>query len=64
MQKLQLDAVSYYLWEMFYDLALGLNEDNVSRSPGFEAFSLRVNNLSEDESNNCKKRHAFVNIIE
>ena len=42
LKKLQLDTVAY-LWELFYDVLLGKN-DNVSVSPGFEALGLRVNN--------------------
>ena len=41
MQRMQLNAVAY-LWELCYDLLLATGE-NVSASPGFEAFGLRVN---------------------
>lgn len=41
MQRMQLNAVAY-LWELCYDLLLATDE-NVSVSPGFEAFGLRVN---------------------
>ena len=41
LKQLQLDAISY-LWEICYDIALA-KRDNVSVSPGFEAFGLRVN---------------------
>jgi len=41
LQRLQLDAVAY-LWELCYDLLLA-EKDNVTISPGFEAFGLRVN---------------------
>jgi len=41
LQKHQLDAVSY-LWELCYDLLLA-RSDNISVSPGFESFGLRVN---------------------
>ena len=36
-----LNAIAY-LWELCYDLLLATDE-NVSVSPGFEAFGLRVN---------------------
>jgi ribosomal protein L15 len=45
LQKYQLDALSY-MWELCYDLVLG-KSDNVSQSPGFESFGLRVNNGSK-----------------
>ena len=45
LQKLQRDAVAY-LWELCYDLSLA-NGENVSESPGFEGFGLRVNNNSK-----------------
>jgi len=41
MKRKQLNAISY-LWELCYDLLLATGE-NVSVSPGFEAFGLRVN---------------------
>ena len=41
MQRMQLNVVAY-LWELCYDLLLASGE-NVSASPGFEAFGLRVN---------------------
>lgn len=41
LERLQLDAVAY-LWELCYDLLLN-SSHNVSVSPGFEAFGLRVN---------------------
>lgn len=47
LERLQLDAVAY-LWEICYDLMLAKNE-NVSDSPGFEAFGLRVNKKSSIE---------------
>ena len=45
MQRMQLNAVAN-LWEMCYDLLLATDE-NVSVSPGFEAFGLRVNKKYE-----------------
>lgn len=42
LKRHQLDAVAY-LWELCYDLLLASN-DNVSESPGFEAFGLRLVN--------------------
>ena len=42
LQRLQLNALSY-LWEICYDLVLA-KCDNVSDSPGFESFGLRVFN--------------------
>mmetsp|Transcript_9859 Transcript_9859/g.17267 ORF Transcript_9859/g.17267 Transcript_9859/m.17267 type:complete len:268 (+) Transcript_9859:1034-1837(+) len=45
-RKHQLDAVAY-LWELCYDLSLAKDE-NVSVSPGFESFGLRVNRKTED----------------
>ena len=42
LEKVQLDAVAY-LWELCYDILLA-NGENVSESPGFEGFGLRVNN--------------------
>ena len=48
LKKLQLDAIAY-LWEMFYDLALADETDNVSVSPGFESFGLRGNNMSDEK---------------
>ena len=48
LKKLQLDAIAY-LWEMFYDLALADETDNVSVSPAFESFGLRVNNMSDEK---------------
>mgnify|MGYP006866085366 CR=1 FL=1 len=48
LKKLQLDAIAY-LWEMFYDLALADNTDNVSVNSGFKPFGLRVNNVSDDK---------------
>mmetsp|Transcript_4907 Transcript_4907/g.10382 ORF Transcript_4907/g.10382 Transcript_4907/m.10382 type:complete len:96 (-) Transcript_4907:14-301(-) len=41
LKEKQLDMVAY-LWELVYDLLLG-NTNNVSDSPGFESFGLRVN---------------------
>ena len=41
MKRKQLNAIAY-LWELCYDLLLATGE-NVSVSPGFEAFGLRVN---------------------
>ena len=41
MKRKQLNAIAY-LWELCYDLLLATDE-NVSVSPGFEAFGLRVN---------------------
>ena len=41
MKRKQLNAISY-IWELCYDLLLATGE-NVSVSPGFEAFGLRVN---------------------
>ena len=37
----QLDAIAY-LWELCYNLALA-KSDNVSQSPGFESFGLKIN---------------------
>ena len=48
LQKLQRDAVAY-LWELCYDLLLA-NGDNVSESPGFEGFGLRVNHRKRKSS--------------
>ena len=41
LHKVQLDAIAY-LWEICYDLLLAENH-NVSVSPGYESFGLRVN---------------------
>jgi len=41
MKRKQLNVIAY-LWEFCYDLLLATDE-NVSVSPGFEAFGLRVN---------------------
>jgi len=41
MKRKQLNAIAY-LWELCYYLLLATGE-NVSVSPGFEAFGLRVN---------------------
>ena len=41
MKRKQLNAIAY-LWELCYDLLLATGE-NISVSPGFEAFGLRVN---------------------
>ena len=48
LQKLQLDAIAY-LWELCYDLVLATS-NNVSTSPGFEAFGLRVDNRKRKRS--------------
>lgn len=40
LKEKQLDMLAY-LWEIVYDLLLGA-DDNVSESPGFETFGLRV----------------------
>ena len=51
LQKLQLMSISY-LWEIFYDLALGNNKNNVSSSPGFENLGLQIN---REVSVGCQK---------
>ena len=51
LKKLQLDVIAY-VWEMFYGLAMADNTNNVSVSPGFESFGLRVNNVSDDKKRN------------
>lgn len=48
LQQLQLEAIAY-LWELCYDLVLA-KSNNVSTSPGFEAFGLRVNRLKRKRS--------------
>ena len=47
LKSAQLDAVAY-LWELLYDLLLAPGE-NVSVSPGFEAFGLRYNRIEREE---------------